>query len=191
MLIDAHSHVDRYDLVDEGALERAIAEISQTGILTISNSMDLASYRRNLEIGKTCGLVVPTFGVHPWNAPEYAGRLEDLAEATEHSPMIGEIGLDHHFVTDTSACPAQRNVLEFFLSAASDQEKIVSLHTKGAEEEVLGLLDRYEIPRVIVHWYSGPLDVFRELVARGVYLTVGIEVLHSEYIQALAREIPS
>jgi TatD DNase family protein len=153
--------------------------------------MDPASYRRNLEISDTCRWVLPAFGVHPWNAPQYADRLDDLTEAVERCPMIGEIGLDHHFVDDTSAYPAQRKVLAFFLSAAREHGKIVSLHTKGAEAEVLELLDRYQIPRVIVHWYSGPLDVFRELVARGVTFTVGIEVRHSEHIRTIAREIPA
>jgi TatD DNase family protein len=104
--------------------------------------------------------------------------------------MIGEIGLDHHFVDDASAYPDQQRVFEYFLSVAGEQDKIVSLHTKGAEREVLELLDRYHIRRAIVHWYSGPLDIFRELATRGVYLTVGIEVLYSEHIQAIARAIP-
>ena len=81
-------------------------------------------------------------------------------------------------------------MLEFFLRAARVQDKIINLHTKGAEREILELLDQYGIPRVIVHWYSGPLEMFRELVARGVYFTVGIEVLHSEHILAIAQEIP-
>jgi len=191
MLIDAHAHVDRYDLVDDRALESALAEITRYGIFTISNSMDLASYRRNLEISKKCDLVLPAFGVHPWNAPQYVDCLEDLGTAIEQSPMIGEIGLDYTFVGDPSAYPAQREVFEFFLSAAREHRKIVTLHTKGAEKDVLEFLDRYEIPRVIVHWYSGPLDVFRELVARGVYFTVGIEVLYSQHIQTIAQEIPS
>ena len=191
MFIDAHAHVDKYDLVDDQALGSALAEITQHRILTISNSMDLPSYKRNLEIGEICSLVLPTFGVHPWNALEYADRLDDLREAIELSPMIGEIGLDHYFVQDTSAYPAQRKVLEFFLGAAKEQEKIINLHTKGAEREVLELLRQYDIARVIVHWYSGPLGIFREMVARGVYFTVGIEVLYSEHIQSIAREIPS
>jgi len=191
MFIDAHCHIDRYDLVDEQALGSALAEINQGGILTVSNAMDLPSYKRNLEISEMCNLVLPTFGVHPWNAPRYADRLEDLSGAIEASPMLGEIGLDHYFVKDTSTYPAQRRVLEFFLGAAREQGKIVTLHTKGAEREVLELLDQYDLPRVIVHWYSGPLDIFREMVARGVYFTVGIEVLYSEYIETIAQEIPS
>jgi len=177
MLIDAHSHVDRYSLVDGHALEFALAEIAQHRILTISNSMDLLSYRRNLEIGEECDLVLPAFGIHPWNAPEYVDSLQDLSEAIEQSPMIGEIGLDHYFVEDAAAYPDQQKVFEHFLGAAKEQEKIVNLHTKGAEHKVLKLLDRYDIQRLIVHWYSGPLDIFRELVARGAYFTVGIEVM--------------
>jgi TatD DNase family protein len=191
MLIDAHSHVDRYDLVGEGALESALVEIIQHGIFTISNSMDLPSYQRNLTIGERCDLVLPIFGVHPWNAAQYAHRLEDLGEAIEQSPMLGEIGLDYYFVKDASEYPAQRKVFEFFLAAAREQGKIINLHTKGAEQVVLELLDRYDVPRAIVHWYSGPLDVFRKLVTRGAYFTIGAEVLYSEHIQTIAREIPS
>jgi TatD DNase family protein len=183
--------MDRYALAGEGALESALDEIAHHGILTISNSMDLPSYERNLAIAGACDLVLPIFGVHPWNAPQYADRLDDLRTAVERSPMIGEIGLDHHFVEDASQYPAQRRVFEFFLEAAIDQGKIVTLHTKGAERDVLELLERYEIRRAIVHWYSGPLDVFRELAARGAYFTVGVELLYSAHIQAIAREIPS
>jgi len=191
MLIDAHSHLDRYDLEDEGALESAIAEITQFRIFTISNSMDLVSYRRNLEISEICEWVLPVFGVHPWNAPFYVDCLKEISEAIDQSPIIGEIGLDHYFVEDDSAYPDQRKVLEYCLSAAREQGKIVILHTKGAEKEILDLLDQYEIQRVIVHWYSGSMDIFRELTARNAYFTVGIEVLYSKHIQTLAQEIPS
>jgi len=187
MLIDAHAHLDRYG----DALESALEEITRHRIFTISNSMDLPSYRCNLEIGERCELILPTFGVHPWNAPEYADRLEDLNEAIGQSPMLGEIGLDYYFVDDASQYPAQRKVFEFFLAAAEEQEKMVNVHTKGAERDVLHFLDRYDIQRAIVHWYSGPLDVFRELVARGTTFTVGVEVLYSEHIQTIARELPS
>ncbi len=185
MLIDAHAHLDRYD-----DLLSVLAEIAQHRIFTLSNSMDLPSYERNLEIGAQCALVWPSFGVHPWNAPEYADRLDDLGAAMAQSPLLGEIGLDHHFVEDAAQYPAQRQVCEFFLAAAREQDKIVNLHTKGAEEEILHLLRQYDLPRAIVHWYSGPLDVFRQLVARGVYFTVGVEALYSTHIQTIARELP-
>jgi TatD DNase family protein len=187
MLIDAHSHLDKY----EDALGSALEEITQHGIFTISNSMDLPSYRRNLEIGARCDWVLPTFGVHPWNASEYASRLEELHQAIEQSPMIGEIGLDTYWVEDASLYPAQRQVFEYLLGAAKEQDKIVNLHTKGAEGEILRWLDDYDIRRAIIHWYSGPLDVLDKLVVRGTYFTIGVEVLYSEHIQIIARALPA
>ena len=188
MLIDTHTHLDRYD---EGLLESALAEIRRHHIFTVSNSMDLPSYRRNIGIGERCDLVLPTFGVHPWNAPEYTDKLGDLDAAIGQSPMLGEIGLDYHFVRDSSQYPAQRDVFEYFLAAAEGQNKIVILHTKGAEEDTLRQLERYNTQRAIVHWYSGPFDVLRDLIARGASFTVGAEVLSSEHIQVIARELPT
>jgi TatD DNase family protein len=104
--------------------------------------------------------------------------------------MLGEVGLDHHFVREPDAYPAQRRVLEFFLAVAREQGKILQLHTKGAEGFVLELLDRYQIRRAIVHGYSGPLDILRGLIARGCYFTAGLEVRYSEYVRTVAREIP-
>jgi TatD DNase family protein len=153
--------------------------------------MDLPSYQRDLEISKICDFVLPIFGVHPWNAPKYVDRLGALSEAVGNSPMIGEIGLDYYFVDDISTYPAQRKVFEHFLDAARDQQKIVNLHTKGAEKEVFELLDRYGISRAIVHWYSGPLNILRKMASRGIYFTVGIEVCYSEHIQTIARLIPT
>jgi len=186
MLIDAHAHLDGYG----EELEPALGEIEDHRILTIAVSMDLPSYQRNLEIGERCDLVLPSFGVHPKRAPQYADRLRELSNAVVQSPMIGEIGLDFHWVEDSSQYPAQKKVLEYFLAASREQKKIVNLHTKGAEKEILDLLERYDIQRAIVHWYSGPLDILRALIEYGAYFTVGVEVLYSRSIQAIARELP-
>lgn len=186
MLIDAHAHLDKYG----EELQQALEEIEKHRILTIAVSMDLPSYQRNLEIGEMCNLVLPTFGVHPKKAPEYASRLRELSRPIERSPMIGEIGLDFHWVEDSSQYPAQKKVLEYFLAAAREQKKIVNLHTKGAEKEILKLLEHYDIQRAIIHWYSGPLDILRALIDYGAYFTVGVEVLFSKHIQAITRELP-
>lgn len=186
MLIDAHSHLDKYGENIDSVLD----ELAQYRILTISNSTDLPSYWRNLELAKKSKLVLASFGIHPWKAPEYVNRLAELRTFIYASPLIGEIGLDYHWVEDPSQYPAQRLVLEFFLALAKEQNKIVNLHTKGAEEEILFLLKKYEIMKAIVHWYSGPFDTLDKLVNRGCYFTIGIEVLYSEQIKAIARRIP-
>ncbi len=186
MLIDAHAHVDHYG----EKLNAALKEIQDHRIFTIATSMDLPSYQDLHSIAERCDLVLATFGIHPKRAPEYVNRLRELNPYMEASPALGEIGLDFHWVKDNSEFPAQLTVLEYFLGAAREQNKLVNLHTKGAEKKILELLERYDIKRAIIHWYSGPLDVLRALVQFGAYFTVGVEVLYSDVIQTIAKEIP-
>ena len=186
MLIDAHVHIDKYG----EDLEQALQEICTSRIFTIAVAMDPPSYRRSLEIGSECDLVLPTFGIHPRRAPGYVDRLQELSPLIEQSPAIGEIGLDFHWVKDGTQYPAQVKVLEYFLAAAREQQKMLNLHTKGAEKKILDLLERYAIQRAIIHWYSGPLDILRALIQFGAFFTVGVEVSYSKTIQSIAREIP-
>jgi TatD DNase family protein len=186
MFIDAHSHLDRY----AENLEQSLYEINKHKIFTISNSMDLQSYERNIAIAMKSGFVLPTFGVHPWNASEYANRLEDLDRAILKSPMLGEIGLDFFFVKDASEYPAQKTVFEYLLDEANRQNKIVNVHTKGAEAQVLSMLRNNNLKRVIIHWYSGPSDILKAMANQGYYITIGIDVLYSKHIQDIVSYLP-
>lgn len=187
MLIDTHAHLDLYG---DDQLEAVLNELNHDRILTVSNSMDPKSYRRNREIAGRCAYVVPIFGIHPWRARQYVDRLNEVGQAVKESPMLGEIGLDYYWVKDESTFPAQRKVFEFLLKCAEAQGKIVNLHTKGAEAEVLACLGRHESNKTVLHWYSGPLDLVEEFVSTGAYFSIGIEVLHSEHIRQMARVVP-
>src|SRR6185369_9989645 len=161
MLIDAHAHLDKYS---DDELARTAGELSSGRFFTWAVSMDVSSYQRTLDIAPQSAWMLPTFGVHPRRAPEYAGNVSELGPYIDRSPALGEIGLDFHWVKEREHYPAQVKVLEYFLAAAREQDKVVNLHTKGAERETLELLERYDIRRAIIHWYSGPPDILRALV---------------------------
>jgi len=181
VLIDAHCHLDRY----KENLGYALKQTKQHRIFTISNSMDLPSYKQNVKIAANSALILPVFGIHPWNASEYVGCLKDLDRAISESPIIGEIGLDYYFVSETSRYDDQRQVFEYFLRAASRQKKIVTVHTKGAESETFQLLKQYNMERVIIHWYSGPWQILKAMVEYGFYFTIGVEVLFHSIFRIL------
>ncbi len=144
----------------------------------------------SLKIAERSKLVLPTFGIHPRRAAEYADRLPEISRHIESSPAIGEIGLDFHWVKDTSTYPAQRKVLEYFIAAAREQKKFVNLHTKGGEKEILDLLEKYDAKRSIIHWYSGPMDIFHAMVQYGCFFTIGVEVHFSDHIKSIAQAVP-
>jgi TatD DNase family protein len=188
MYLDAHSHLHLYEDAELGDVLRSVEEHR---ILTLSVSLDVSSFIRTEQIAAGSALVVPSFGVHPWEAPQVAGSLGDLETHVERSPMIGEIGLDHRFVTDQSQWEPQRVVFEWFLAKAVEEEKLVSVHCVGAEPETADLLAKYGLTRGIIHWYSGPIEVLHQMINSGLMFSVGVEVLHSDHIRSLARAIPA
>ncbi len=185
--VDAHAHLDEYPDTWLGVV---LDELERLRIATISVAMAPQAYEHTLKIQERSPWVLATMGVHPWNAQHFVTLLDDLEPELETSPMFGEIGLDFRNVRDASLYDCQERVFEFFLSAAHEQDKVVNLHTSGAEEEVLELLERYDIRRAIIHWYAGPVEPLRRLVARGYHFTFGCELLSSELIQSIAREVP-
>jgi TatD DNase family protein len=114
-----------------------------------------------------------------------------LDQAISESPIIGEIGLDYYFVNEISLYDDQRKVFEYLLRAANNQNKIVIVHTKGAEKDTSQFLRQYNIERAIIHWYSGPWHILEAMVEHGFYFTIGIEVMYSQHIQNIAGYLPS
>lgn len=188
MLIDAHTHLDHYTAEE---LPLVLEQIEQLPCQTWAVSMDLESWEHTQAIAQNRPNIMPTFGIHPWNAHLYADRLDELDEPTKASLHIGEIGLDFHWVEQKERWPKQEVVLNYFLGKAAEQNKIVNLHTKGAESLILEKLKAFNVDRAVIHWYSGDVALFDALVAYGCYFTFGVQLPFSELIQACAQRCPA
>ena len=187
MLIDAHAHLDKYP---DRALKSLHYGMETLDILTLSVSMGADSFRAAESIAADSDRIVPALGIHPWDAHNDHGPLDQLDAMFERSPFIGEIGLDHRWVTNQAHYPAQRHVFDHQLAIATAQHKLVNIHCAGAESETVDMMHSHGIERAIVHWYAGPRNVQFKMIDLGYFFTVGVEVLHSEVIQDVARTIP-
>jgi TatD DNase family protein len=187
MYVDAHAHLDKYD----SELSEMLDEIERNEIFTVSVSMNPRSYAKSREIDEQSQWVVTSFGVHPWDAPEFCGQLESLDPLIDTSPMVGEIGLDYHFVTEPDKHVIQREVFKYFVQKGVSQEKILNIHSKGAEADVDRILGELEAKRAIIHWYSGPIQELEKLVEKGFYFSVGVEILVNPHIQDITKAIPA
>jgi TatD DNase family protein len=186
-LLDAHTHLDHYTPAE---CDAALAEIAAQRIVSVAVAMNPTSYAHTRAIAARNPLIMPCFGVHPWQAHCYANALDELTPLIDASPMLGEIGLDYLWDEDPAHYPAQRAVFAHFLAHASTNDTVVNLHTKAAEDDVVALLERFAIRRAIVHWYSGPPAAFAALVARGCWFSFGVETPYNPVIQEFARATP-
>jgi TatD DNase family protein len=186
MLVDAHAHIDWYT----DALPAALDQIGRRRILTMAVAMDVPSYLKTIEIGRSSPYIIPTFGIHPWEAARYADRLHELDSHLQDTPVIGEAGLDFHYVKDSGLYAGQIKVFEYQCAWAGRMSKPMNLHTKGAEHEVLEMLKRFGIGRSIIHWYAGPASLIESYLAEGCYFTVGVDVLNPRKKRSIAEILP-
>ncbi len=186
MYIDAHNHLDFYG----ENIDRAIEDINKNRIITLANSMDVKSYILNKEYSEKSNYIIPTFGIHPNNASEFNGQLEELIPYIEESRLIGEIGLDYLWIEDRSLDKKQREIFYFILEESIKRNKYISIHTKNAEKEVYEALKDREYNKVIIHWYSGPLDILESFVELGCYFTVSVDIGYSSLTEKVLMKIP-
>ncbi|GAA0764303.1 MULTISPECIES: TatD family hydrolase [Clostridium] len=186
MYIDAHTHLDFF----KENIEIAIKDINENEILTLANSMDIESYIKNKVYSKQSKFIKPCFGIHPWKAAEYKGSLEELIPYIEESEIIGEIGLDYVWVEDTSTYEAQRRIFNFILEESIKRNKYVSIHTKGAEEEIYNALKRNNYNKAIIHWYSGEISTLEKYIKLGCYFTVSVDIGYCDKANEVLDKIP-
>ncbi len=167
--VDVHSHAHEYSLSE---LEAILAS-APLHIVIVSD--DLESSRRTLDYWRRLeGRVTPCLGVHPWSvksreAVEEARKAVELA-LENGVRCLGEVGLDTKFVGET--IELQRSVFQVFLEAARDHNLILNLHTAGTWEEVLGLLERYDVGYANFHWYTGPLHLIPRIADHGYTISI-------------------
>lgn len=189
MFIDSHAHLNLYLYKRFGnEINSIIKEIEQNKILTISNSLDITSYKINKKISKLSKYIIPTFGIHPWTANRYVNKTGLIKRMINKNDIIGEIGLDYFFIEDKNKYPAQKRIFKLFLSECKD--KIISLHTKGAEMDVLNLLEEFGNTKVIIHWYQGDINILKKMIKLGCYFTIGPQINISDHIKKVAKIIP-
>ena len=180
MLLNAHDHLSHYPSTDE-----AIREIERLEMTTLAVSESAADY----ETIPDHPLILKGFGIHPWQVtPETS--YQGLESYIKDCDFIGEIGLDFHWAEDASAYPKQLEVFEYFLQEAKAHHKICNIHTKGAEREVLTLLQKYQLKNQIIHWYSGPLDLIEDFLILDCFFTISVDAEHSELTDAIIDRIP-
>lgn len=188
ILLDAHVHLDMYS---DAQLPVVLERLAADRILALSVSIDPVSFERTRTIAAGSDFVVPGFGIHPWEAHKYDGRMAPLTHLFDVGPFVGEIGLDYRWVDDQSRYPAQRRVFEYQLNVAREQDKLINVHTAGAEDDVVAIVEDHGVTRGVIHWYSGPHDALRKLIELGFMFTIGVQLLLSDSIREFASLLPT
>ena len=184
MIIDTHCH---FDMMPRP--EIYIRQREQAGDIVIG----MTNLPKHFQMGqphlKGYRHIRLALGLHPLRAVEGKIQLELFRRLVDQTSYIGEIGLD--FSREGIATKDEQiAVLREVLTAIQGKNKIVSVHSRRAEKELLSLLCEYEIENVIFHWYSGPVDIVPSILEKGFYFSVNEAMCLSKNGQSIVNSIP-
>jgi TatD DNase family protein len=192
-LVDCHAHLEEVE-EPEAAIERA----GRSGVgAIVAVGSDLESNRHILSLsGRRSEVTVfPALGIHPWRL-EGRNLEQDLAFVEENlhrAVAIGEVGLDFR-LKEARKNPSQRkrqeDVFRRLLRLGRNFSKPVIIHARGAWEECLRLLVEEQISKAVFHWFSGPLEILREILNHGYLVSATPAAHYSEKHQDAIGEAP-
>ncbi|GFO82768.1 MAG: TatD family hydrolase [Methyloceanibacter sp.] len=173
--IDAHCHIDLYD---DPADELARAASADVGIVAVTNAPFV--YDACCKLGSGQPNVWPAVGLHPELATQYAHQVDDLIRCLETTRFVGEVGLDYR-VTDPATHNTQRDVFGRVLQACDERgDALLTIHSRGAEADVVSMLGSGFRGTPILHWYSGAIKHLEAAQANGCYFSVNSSMLASK-----------
>ena len=76
------------------------------------------------------------------------------------------------------------------LRQISNRRRFVTLHSRGAEKEVLSALRKYNMYPTVFHWYSGTHSLIEEILADGHYFSVNPAMVVSDRGKRIISLIP-
>lgn len=189
-IFDAHAHYDdkwfdedRFELLDK------IQDKGVCGI--VNNSVDLVTAQKSIEYAEKYDFMYAAVGFHPENIegiPE--DYIEKIAELCKHKKVvaIGETGLDYYWDTPRDL---QKKVFEEQIKLSLDLKMPLIVHDREAHGDTFDFLRKYR-PNALVHCFSGSVELMREAVKLGMYISLGgvVTFKNARHSIEVASEIP-
>ncbi|KGO91013.1 Qat anti-phage system TatD family nuclease QatD [Flavobacterium subsaxonicum] len=185
MLFDTHFHLDLTAMPDQTA--RAI-ENEKIYTIAVTNLPQL--FLNTEKLCKGYKYIRPALGYHPELAAKYNNQLALFVDLIDRTRYIGEIGLDNQ-KKGLEDFKQQAKIFEKIINVCADNKnKILTLHSRKAEEQVISTIGNNYPGKVIMHWYSGSLKELERALSYGFYFSVNYNMTKSANGKKIIQKIP-
>lgn len=184
--MDLHTHLDLYpNAVD------LLPIVSKKNSFTLSVTTSPRAWIATSRVFESYENIKVALGLHPEIAEQKKSERALLLSNISKSKYIGEVGIDGSS-RFRNTLPLQRSILEDVISECEHQGgRIISIHTRGAVNEVLDLLEKYpNAGNQILHWFTGSLNQLRRATDLGCWFSVGPAMLRSATGIKTLKSIP-
>ncbi len=179
-----HCHLDRYPNPREIAKEAERAGVTIVAVTNLPSHFaagkEPASRLKNVRL---------SLGLHPILAPHSHLELALFSQLEPLTSYIGEVGLD--FSKDSIGTKQKQiDSFRFVLERIAGKAKILSIHSRKAESEVLTCLRDHSVTGATFHWYTGTKEVLSQILDDGHFLSVNSAMLKSSSGRELLAGVP-
>lgn len=182
--MDMHMHFDLYKNKYEVL---KYIEDKKSYTLAVTNLPDL--YKKYYAKNWDYKYVRLALGFHPELAAQYYTQINIFEKYIKTTRYIGEIGLDYS-AQNIKNVDKQKEVFKKIIDLCkADNKKIVSVHTRKAENDCLKILDGFE-GKVILHWYTGNLSNLKIAISRGYFFSINQQMIKSKNGRTIIDMIP-
>jgi len=183
-MLDTHCHIDLYKN------PKLILELCENKKIIVFSMTNLPShFEMGFPFFQSKKFVRISLGMHPLYAKLHEGEFLNFKKNLSKTSYIGEVGLDFSKEgIDTKEIQIQS--FKNILTLVSGRKKILSIHSRKAEKEVLELLCKYVIKSAIFHWYSGGLGLIEKIVDAGYFFSINPAMIKSVSGRKIIAKIP-
>jgi len=183
-LVDFHVHIDYYKNYED-----IYQHLTKHRIYTLFVTNLPEIYERCRFEFQTSKYVRVALGYNPQlvNSHPFNKTLFDKYLST--TKFVGEVGLDYS-KEYVGRKVTQVNNFKYICDKAGQANKILSVHSRMAEEDTLELLKNHGVRFAVFHWYSGPLYLIDDIVKNGYYFSVNYSMLRSAKGLKIINSIP-
>lgn len=206
-LVDVHTHLDseRFDNERDEIVKRA----KEAGVkFMITSGVNPTTNRTVLELSKKYSPIVKcSFGIYPIDgiANKLNSKTEEdnlryvekfdvdvelkwIEEHKNDCVAIGECGLDYKIIPGTEEL--QLEVFQKVIDLAKKIDKPLVTHSRKAELEVIGMLEKNSCKKVYMHCFGGKKALVRRCVENGYFMSVPAVITRLEHFKMLVKLTP-
>jgi TatD DNase family protein len=182
--IDAHCHIE--DKSFNKNRDEVVKNAKDNGVEIVTSGASLGGCKRALDFKKEYGIYL-TLGFHPGRTKaqdNVVDKVYNLIRENEKELLaVGEVGLD----INVQNLDRQKIVFEKFVDLAEELNKPVIIHGRGLEKECFDVLNNRVVS--MFHCYSGSIDLAKELIENGHYVSLSTLVCFSKDHQNLVENL--
>lgn len=192
--IDSHAHLDDERFNEDR--EEVINALNANGIEAVLDpGSDLDSSKSTVALADKYSFIYAAVGCHPHDTKfmndDAINTFRKLAK-NKNVIGIGEIGLDYFY--DNSDRETQKIWFREQIRLARELDLPYIVHDRDAHEDVFRIMkeEHYDGTRGILHCYSSSIEMAKEFVKLGFYISLGgpVTFKKAKTPKLVAKEIP-